>query len=942
MNKRLIRLKRCIAFLIAVLLLMQPMDLFSITASAQTVIWDGTLSVPTEKDRAGNILIHNGNELAYVIKNGGGADKSYKLTDDIYLNDITKINWVTGRAASGYTIQKWYDHNVNFQGSIDGDGHVIHGLYNDVTPKSNGPYGCALIPAITKNGTVHLTNLGIDHAYISHHNASAFVAVSEASSLVMDACYAGADVTLTGINAGAFRAYAKSALGGSITNCYSLATTNATNESGLVSVLWDASESLKIAFCYNAKGPISTSGAVSHAQSFVNFTSEESAFTEGVTVVPSEKMKGAEAFNNMPNLNVNDKYITTKGFPVLQVFVNETNSQDVVTPANPVAYSYKPYDPNHNLNQNYKYVWGDEFDGNALDQNKWSSKNTKMTGRNALIVEDTAQTISVKNGALKLTAYKDNEGNYHVPNSVHSQENMNYKYGYAEIKAKLSLEVGSFASFWTRSVSEQGRSLVKGDLDYYTEIDMFETFQNSNHQCAGGNILKNFPNNSSMNWYPTGMKATQQVVIPDEEYHYFGYEWNPDEIKLYYDGKIYARFDITQAWTEATTAGKGLPDWDRTARPDLSGTGMESFHEAQYLIFNHHLHYTGAFEASTSVTENTNFKNADYVIDYCRLYQLPDQEIYTKYNIMPPVNPTAAPTAKPTTAPTTKPTAKPTTVPTAKPTTAPTTKPTTAPTAKPTTAPTAKPTPAPTAKPTTAPTAKPTTAPTAKPTAAPTAKPTTVPTAKPTAAPTIKPTSVPTQNVTDVFADVPAGKWYVNAVQFVYDREIMQGKGEDPNGSGKSIFDPNANLTRAEFATVLYKMEGKPAVAFNNEILDVKNKSAWYAKPVHWVYEQNIAAGYPNGNYGVADMITREQLALMLYKYAKLKGYTTSYSDTALNRFGDVDKISSWAIEAMKWATTNGVMNGSAHEVPLLNPKGYATRAECASMIKSLLEKVAK
>ena len=194
-------------------------------------------------------------------------------------------------------------------------------------------------------------------------------------------------------------------------------------------------------------------------------------------------------------------------------------------------------------------------------------------------------------------------------------------------------------------------------------------------------------------------------------------------------------------------------------------------------------------------------------------------------------------------------------------------------------------------------------------------------------------------DVSEIFADVTAGKWYVNAIQFVYDRRIMNGKGEDPNGSGKMIFDPNANLTRAEFATILYSMENKPGVDYSHEILDVKDLSAWYAKPVHWVYEQNIAAGYPNGYFGIADAITREQLAQMLYKYAKLKEYTTEYREDSLERFGDTGKISNWAIEAMKWATSNGVMNGSAHEIPLLNPKGNATRAECAAMIKSLIEK---
>ena len=70
------------------------------------------------------------------------------------------------------------------------------------------------------------------------------------------------------------------------------------------------------------------------------------------------------------------------------------------------------------------------------------------------------------------------------------------------------------------------------------------------------------------------------------------------------------------------------------------------------------------------------------------------------------------------------------------------------------------------------------------------------------------------------------------------------------------------------------------------------------------------------------------------------KEYKITYSENSLDRFGDTNKISSWAVEAMKWATSNGVMNGSAHEVPLLNPKGNATRAECAAMIKNLFDKV--
>ncbi len=286
----------------------------------------------------------------------------------------------------------------------------------------------------------------------------------------------------------------------------------------------------------------------------------------------------------------------------------------------------------------YKYVWGDEFDGTTLNKNKWSDKYTKMTGANVLLVESTPETISVKDGALILRAYKDKSGVYHVPSSVHTQSTMNYQYGYMEMRAKLSLEVGSFASFWTRSISDNPKAAVAPSmqLDHFFEVDMFEVFQKNGNQRIGGNILIN-STIKSKNWYPTAMPYTQQLIISDENFHIFGYEWTPTEIKLYFDNKMYARFDMSAPWVGTRTNGKGISGWDQELRPDNTGTNLISFQEHQYLIFNHHLHIavndgkggTTGFLASTSVTENKNFKKADYVIDYVRLYQKSGQKLYT-------------------------------------------------------------------------------------------------------------------------------------------------------------------------------------------------------------------------------------------------------------------------------------------------------------------------
>ena len=188
-----------------------------------------------------------------------------------------------------------------------------------------------------------------------------------------------------------------------------------------------------------------------------------------------------------------------------------------------------------------------------------------------------------------------------------------------------------------------------------------------------------------------------------------------------------------------------------------------------------------------------------------------------------------------------------------------------------------------------------------------------------------------TQKVEDIFDDVDTGAWYVSAVQYAYDNGIMTGK-------TAATFAPNDNLTRAEFATVLYSQAGKPTVTYQLVFQDVA-RGAWYTSSVLWAYDNGIVSGYANGSFGTSDKITREQLALMMYKYAQTKGYDTTVDDSILSSFSDEAAISSWARKAIQWATSHGIMSGKgkgADGKPMLDPKGNATRAECAAMIKKL------
>lgn len=189
------------------------------------------------------------------------------------------------------------------------------------------------------------------------------------------------------------------------------------------------------------------------------------------------------------------------------------------------------------------------------------------------------------------------------------------------------------------------------------------------------------------------------------------------------------------------------------------------------------------------------------------------------------------------------------------------------------------------------------------------------------------------------FADVITNSWQFTPAAYVYDRGLMAGKGTDANG--KIIFDPNNSITREEFVQVLYNAEGKPSVSFVKDFPDVA-ANGWYRNAVMWANEQGIASGMGNGNFGVGKNITRQDLALMLYKYAKLKGCSLDAEEGRIDQFADGNKVAGYAKEAMDWAVTKGILSGKGEAgKPLstfkLDPAGTATRAECAAMLKNFM-----
>lgn len=176
------------------------------------------------------------------------------------------------------------------------------------------------------------------------------------------------------------------------------------------------------------------------------------------------------------------------------------------------------------------------------------------------------------------------------------------------------------------------------------------------------------------------------------------------------------------------------------------------------------------------------------------------------------------------------------------------------------------------------------------------------------------------------FPDVKGSDWFAPAVDYVSSRGIMQGS--------SAGFRPNDLLTRGMIAQVIFSLEGSKPVSSSAAFTDVKSGD-WYAPAAGWVSANGVMLGYSSGAFGANDSITREQLAVTLYQYAKLKGRDlTQLAD--LGTFRDGALVSDWAAEAVRWAVANGLLSGKSGG--LLDPGGKAIRAEVASILMRFCE----
>ena len=174
------------------------------------------------------------------------------------------------------------------------------------------------------------------------------------------------------------------------------------------------------------------------------------------------------------------------------------------------------------------------------------------------------------------------------------------------------------------------------------------------------------------------------------------------------------------------------------------------------------------------------------------------------------------------------------------------------------------------------------------------------------------------------FTDVEARD--VQAVRYVCENGLLSGVSADR-------FEPNETLTRGEAVTALWALEGRPVVNYLMDFSDV-DPAASYGEAVRWAASQGIAGGYGGGLFGPDDPITREQLAVMLYRYAQHNGYDTTQGGMAIREFGDFTQISGYAVEAMTWAVEAGVLTGNSSDT--LAPDQAATRVQTAQALFAL------
>ncbi len=273
----------------------------------------------------------------------------------------------------------------------------------------------------------------------------------------------------------------------------------------------------------------------------------------------------------------------------------------------------------------YKLVWYDEFEGDTLDDTKWRADQTRMANTDELFQTYASYVKTVEDGKLQLSAiinpWYDPESEksfdqhkYLTAGTISTEERMSYRYGYLEISAKLPFKEGCWPGFWLRSHNATEKQT---NPNFEVELDVFEVFS-SVDTLASNLHQQRFDGDQSKSYQTAGAKIQlsekhtfANAADLSNEYHTYGFEWEPDRMAIYIDGELQCEWQIN----EYALATYGL-------QPDISG-----FDTTMNVLFNNHLFTASSGYIPSNGNIIDNYEDnlpAEFDIEYVRLYQKND------------------------------------------------------------------------------------------------------------------------------------------------------------------------------------------------------------------------------------------------------------------------------------------------------------------------------
>jgi len=188
-------------------------------------------------------------------------------------------------------------------------------------------------------------------------------------------------------------------------------------------------------------------------------------------------------------------------------------------------------------------------------------------------------------------------------------------------------------------------------------------------------------------------------------------------------------------------------------------------------------------------------------------------------------------------------------------------------------------------------------------------------------------TEILTMLIYEGFPDVWENSWYSEGIEYCFKHGYIFGTDE-------GLFKPNVELTREQFVVIFARIHGAKLSEYTESSFDDINADSWYGSSVAWAKEEGLVYGIGNGKFGVGRPMTREQFAVIFYRYAEKQGIDV-IQKTDLSYCDDADNISTWAVDACAWAIKANLLGSTSETANLLSPKMTVTRAQAAKIFMS-------